>query len=88
MFYINDCVTADGIPIKGKSVKFSFPFALSVLHSQELNLKFCQINSIYSLFISSLPEYKVAYETFETAIKSGDTKVLGDLQDQIIENER
>jgi hypothetical protein len=35
-----------------------------------------------------LPEYKVAYGTVETAIKSADTKVLGDLQDQIIENEK
>jgi hypothetical protein len=35
-----------------------------------------------------LPEYKVAYETVKTVIKSADTKVLDDLQDQIIENER
>jgi hypothetical protein len=88
MSYINDCVTADGIPIKSKPEKCSSPSALSVLLLQELNLTFCKINSIYSYLVCSFPEYKVAYETVESDIKSADKKLFGDLQNQIIENER
>jgi hypothetical protein len=37
--------------------------------------------------VCSFPEYKAAYGTVESDIKSSDKKVLDDLQNQIIENE-